>query len=307
MVDAFNLSDFPAQLICIASRASNGTVPAYSEVCDVHRICLGIVSRAIVCSIALAGASCTDTVHDAAPPPDSQPQNLESVSPFQQSLDRHGVPLSVPQSGKAIVVNVPAFQLIAFEDGSPVMRSRIIVGTPWNRTPLIETYTTAIRIRPTWRPTPAMIASGEYVDRRWPAGPKNPLGLAAIRLEPGLLVYLHDTNRRGLFDKPMRALSHGCIRVQQWDDLAAWILDVDHETIHRWANGKRTFDVPTPNIPVLITYLTAFPDGDDRLELFEDIYSRQQSSSTEGETPDVSSLTSETEVAEATAARCVKS
>jgi murein L,D-transpeptidase YcbB/YkuD len=229
------------------------------------------------------------------------------VSPFQQSLDRYGVPLSVPQSGKAIVVNVPAFQLIAFEDGNPVMRSRIIVGTPWNRTPLIETYVTAVRIRPTWRPTPAMIASGEYVDRRWPAGRKNPLGLVAIRLEPGLLVYLHDTNRRGLFDKPMRALSHGCIRVQQWDDLAAWILDVDHETIHRWANGKRTFDVPTPNIPVLITYLTAFPDGDDRLELFEDIYSRQQSSSTEGETPDVSSLTSETEVAEATAARCVKS
>ena len=96
-------------------------------------------------------------------------------------------------------------------------------------------------------------------------------------------------------------------RVQQWDDLAAWLLDVDHETIHRWANGKRTFDVPTPKVPVIIAYLTAFPDGDDRLEHFEDIYSRQQSSSTEGETPDVSSLTSETEVAEATAARCIKS
>jgi murein L,D-transpeptidase YcbB/YkuD len=273
----------------------------------VHRICLGIVSRAIACSIALAGASCTGTGHDAAPPPDSQPQNLESVSPFQQSLDRHGVPLSVPQSGKAIVVNVPAFQLIALEDGSPVMRSRIIVGTPWNRTPLIETYATAVRIRPTWRPTPAMIASGEYVDRRWPAGPKNPLGLAAIRLEPGLLVYLHDTNRRGLFDKPMRALSHGCIRVQQWEDLAAWLLDVDHETIHRWANGKRTFDVPTPNVPVTITYLTAFPGGDGRLEYFEDIYSLQQSSSTEGENPDASSLTSEPEVAEATAGTCAKS
>jgi len=273
----------------------------------VHRRCLGIVSRAIACSIALAGASCTGTGHDAASLPDSQPQSLESVSPFQQSLDRHGIPLSVPQSGKAIVVNVPAFQLIALEDGSPVMRSRIIVGTPWNRTPLIETYVTAVRIRPTWRPTPAMIASGEYVDRRWPAGPKNPLGLAAIRLEPGLLVYLHDTNRHGLFDKPMRALSHGCIRVQLWDDLVAWLLDVERKTVHRWANGKRTFDVPTPNVPVFITYFTAFPGDDGRLEHFEDIYSREHDSSTDGKSPDVSSLTSEPEVAGATAGTCAKS
>jgi len=305
MEEALSLSDFPARPNCRMALASVETVAANQEVWSVHRTRLGVVARAIVCSITLASASCTGTGNGAASV--SQPPSLETVSPFQQSLDRHGVPLSVPQSGKAIVVNVPAYQLIAFEDGSPVLRSRIIVGTLSNRTPIIETYVTAVRIRPTWRPTPAMIASGEYVDQRWPAGPRNPLGLAAIRLEPGLLVYLHDTNQRGLFDKPMRALSHGCIRVQRWDVLAAWLLDVDHETIHRWTNGKRTFDVPKPNVPVFITYLTAFPDDDGRLEHFEDIYLREQNLSSDGESPDISSLTSEPEVAEATAGSCSKS
>ena len=48
-----------------------------------------------------------------------------------------------------------------------------------------------------------MIASGEYRDAVWPPGPNNPLGLAAVRLEPGLLVYLHDTNQRQLFEQDM--------------------------------------------------------------------------------------------------------
>ncbi|MFW5832978.1 MAG: hypothetical protein ACOCYE_02630, partial [Pseudomonadota bacterium] len=45
---------------------------------------------------------------------------------FQAHLDRLDVPLDLPTAGKAIVVNVPAFELIAFEDGEPVLRSRVI-------------------------------------------------------------------------------------------------------------------------------------------------------------------------------------
>ena len=107
---------------------------------------------------------------------------------FQAALDALGVPLSLPPSGKAIVVNIPAFELIAFENAEPVLRSRVIVGTPWHRTPVMTTHTTSVRFRPTWRPTPSMIASGEYRDRVWPPGPNNPLGHAAARLEEGLLV-----------------------------------------------------------------------------------------------------------------------
>ncbi|MFW5681216.1 MAG: L,D-transpeptidase family protein, partial [Pseudomonadota bacterium] len=179
-----------------------------------------------------------------------------------------------PTAGKAIVVNVPAFELIAFEDGEPVLRSRVIVGAPWHPTPLLRTTTSTVRFRPTWRPTPSMVASGEYEDRVWPPGERNPLGLAAIRFADGGLVYLHDTNRRSLFEREQRALSHGCIRVQRWDELIAWLLDWNLADVHRLAQGRATVDVPTPPVPVIIGSYTTFPDDDGRPERFPDIYDR---------------------------------
>lgn len=195
-------------------------------------------------------------------------------SAFQARLDRFGIPLRLPAAGKAILVNVPAFELIAFEDGEPSLRSRVIVGTPWNPTPLLRTTTATVRFRPTWRPTPSMIATGEYEDRLWPPGERNPLGLAAIRFAGGQLVYLHDTNRRNLFERDERALSHGCIRVQRWDHLIAWLLDWDLADVHRLAHGRQTVDVPTPPVPVIVGYYTTFPDDTGEPRHFPDIYDR---------------------------------
>jgi murein L,D-transpeptidase YcbB/YkuD len=118
-----------------------------------------------------------------------------------------------------------------------------------------------------------MVASGEYRDRVWPPGPSNPLGLAAIRLEEGLLVYLHDTNHRELFARDERALSHGCVRVQRWDELIAWLLDTDLATVHAAANGGRTFDQPTPPVPVILGYFTVFPDDAGEPVAYADVYS----------------------------------
>jgi murein L,D-transpeptidase YcbB/YkuD len=169
---------------------------------------------------------------------------------------------------------VPAFELIAFEDAEPAFRSRIIVGAPGTPTPILDTHVSTVRFRPTWRPTPSMIASGEYRDGVRPPGRNNPLGLAAVRLEPGLLVYLHDTNRRDLFAREARALSHGCIRVERWDELVGWLLDMDLETVHRLADGPRSRDVPAPPVPVLIRYLVRFPDETGALERHPDVYGR---------------------------------
>ncbi len=195
-----------------------------------------------------------------------------SADVFQPQLDRAGVPYQVPSNGKAILVNIPAFELIAFEDGVPVLRSRVIVGAPWHRTPRLKTYVSAVRFRPTWRPTPSMVASDEYQNRVWPAGKNNPLGLAAVRLQPGLLVYLHDTNHREKFDQEYRALSHGCVRVQQWDRLVAFVLGLDLAEVHELANGRRTFDAPAPPIPVTLGYFTRFPDAAGKIIDHPDIY-----------------------------------
>ncbi|TVQ34004.1 MAG: hypothetical protein EA356_11315 [Geminicoccaceae bacterium] len=192
---------------------------------------------------------------------------------FQDHLDASGVPLDLPD-GKAIVVNVPAFELIAFEDALPILRSRVIVGAEATPTPLIETATSVVRFRPSWRPTPTMIATGAYEDRRWPPGRNNPLGLAAIRLEPGLLVYLHDTNRRDLFAREDRAMSFGCVRVERWDELIAWLLDWDLADVHRLAEGSRTVDVATEGIPVIFGYFLTFPADDGTAQRFADVYNR---------------------------------
>lgn len=192
-------------------------------------------------------------------------------SDFQVLLDRNGIPLTLPR-GRAILVNIPHFELVAFEDGEPVLRSRIIVGTPRNPTPLVDTHTTRVTFRPSWRPTPSMVASGEYTDVVRPPGVDNPLGLAAVRLEPGLLIYLHDTNQRHLFDREMRALSHGCIRVEKWQALIAWLLGQSEAWVGRMAETPPTREVPAPEVPVLIRYLPAFPAADGRIMRFPDIY-----------------------------------
>ena len=202
---------------------------------------------------------------------------------FQDHLDRAGIAYRVPTSGKAILVNIPAFELIAFIDGTPVLRSRVIVGAPWHRTPRLTSYVSAVRFRPTWRPTPSMIASGEHRDRVWPAGETNPLGLAAVLLEPGLLIYLHDTNRRDLFAQDNRALSHGCVRVEQWAALVAFVLDMDATTVNRLATGKRTFDAPAPPIPVTLGYFARFPDATGRIFDHADVYGLHPASAMPGQ------------------------
>ncbi|MDF2232384.1 L,D-transpeptidase family protein [Albimonas sp. CAU 1670] len=199
---------------------------------------------------------------------------------YQQLMDRHGIPLQVPAQGKAILVNIPSFELIAFEDGEPVMRSRVIVGRDHagDRTPEMTTETSVVRFRPTWRPTPSMIATGKYEDRTWPPGRNNPLGLLAIRLEPGMIIYLHGTNQPKLFEREMRALSSGCVRVERWDEVAAWVLGVDVTEVHEHANGSRTFDMDAWGVPVMMRYFTRFPDEDGELQTHPDVYHQGGSS-----------------------------
>lgn len=212
-------------------------------------------------------------------PPAAATQTPVSVepddrSPFRRALEEAGLSYGIPDEGKAILVNIPSYELIAFEDGEAVMRSKVIVGRNviGDRTPEIDTETSVVRFRPRWRPTPKMVRSGRYKDRIWPPGRKNPLGLLAIRLEPGMLIYLHGTNQPQLFDREERALSGGCIRVERWDEIAAWVLDAELEAVHTAANGSRTFDWDTDRIPVLLRYHAEFPDAEGRLLSHPDIY-----------------------------------
>lgn len=204
-----------------------------------------------------------DTVErEIATAPHSAPEFL--APPFDR----------VPAKGKAIFVNVPSFELIAFEDGREVLRSRTVVGTKKYPTPDLTAETSVVRFRPSWKPTPSMIRDKGTSPHTRPPGPNNPLGLLAIRLDPGMLIYLHGTNEPQLFERDSRALSHGCIRVEKWDEVAAFVLGTSVDDVHRHANGSRTFDMDTEGVPVIVRYETSFPDSRGQMHEYADVYGR---------------------------------
>ena len=110
-------------------------------------------------------------------------------------------------------------------------------------------------------------------------GPDNPLGSVKFMLPNPHAVYLHDTPARKLFDKPERAFSSGCIRLEQPLELAVLLLDEPE----RWSPAAlraaietgETRTVPVKRgIPVLVLYFTAEAPEDGTLQFRPDLYGR---------------------------------
>lgn len=111
------------------------------------------------------------------------------------------------------------------------------------------------------------------------SGPENALGRMRFMAPNEHLVFLHDTPARELFERPVRAFSSGCIRVERAQALAVLLLD-DAE---RWSTQQlaetiadgRTQTLPLRRrVPLLLLYHTARA-GDDGLPAFRaDLYGR---------------------------------
>lgn len=199
----------------------------------------------------------------AEPEPPSAGMAIEPPPPpppprYVDYLRDAGVRFMPPDTGKAILVNIPSFELIAFKDAEPVIITRVIVGERRSQTPVGTVGAGVVRFRPTWRPTPEMIRRHGYEDKLHPPGKRNPLGLATIRFDDSSLVYLHGTNAPKLFNRENRALSNGCVRVEHLNDLVAWTLDWPMEEVEAAMNGRRTFDVETGGFPIHLGYYTTF-------------------------------------------------
>ena len=110
-----------------------------------------------------------------------------------------------------------------------------------------------------------------------PPGPQNPLGRMMFELDNDEFIYLHDTNEKDLFKRAQRALSHGCVRVEQARALAAWSLGVSEEAIDSMISQGRTYSVPLPEIiPVSLVYFTRFPDDHGEVVAYSDLYANRQ-------------------------------
>jgi murein L,D-transpeptidase YcbB/YkuD len=220
-----------------------------------------------------------------------------------------------------IVVNVPLMELFFMQNGEEKMHKRVVVGKPARQTPSLWADMTQIVINPSWGVPPTILKNdvlpgiqksgnqymakkglkaydrdGRQVNveninarnyRRYTykqaPGHDNSLGYVKFNMPNKWDIYLHDTPHREDFAKRERALSSGCVRVQNPMEMAEYILytlqNKQQYTAGRldsMTRTKRTRWEPLKNkIPVYITYLTAYQDTTAaRIRFVKDIYNR---------------------------------
>jgi murein L,D-transpeptidase YcbB/YkuD len=108
-------------------------------------------------------------------------------------------------------------------------------------------------------------------------GAKNALGHVKFLFPNSFDVYLHDTPADSLFARQGRAFSHGCVRVEQPEELARYLLRDKAEWTDRRIKGamlagEEQHVAMSEKVPVHIVYFTAWPKADGTVELFDDIY-----------------------------------
>jgi murein L,D-transpeptidase YcbB/YkuD len=177
---------------------------------------------------------------------------------LQQSLDEP----DPPAKGRYLVVNLAAGLLSAVEDGRTVITSRVVFGKKDTPTPTFSARVSAVWLNPSWI-VPDSIVQKEFGGNAHTEkpGPANPLGPLLLELPNRYEVFLHYTNEPGLFEHDLRAFSHGCVRVQEVQAVARWLLGEDRWSteamdtgLTKLASRRLTLE---QSVPVYIGYRTA--------------------------------------------------
>jgi murein L,D-transpeptidase YcbB/YkuD len=218
-----------------------------------------------------------------------------------------------------VVVNIPAAFVEAVAHGTVERRYRVIVGKIDRPSPTLTAYITAVDLNPTWT-VPLSITKTEIANRmrrdpsylsrmhmrllgahdeeispssvdwsrspnftvRQDAGNWNALGNLKIDMPNPYSVYMHDTDTRKLFADDYRFDSHGCTRVDNVRDLAAWVLQDnppgwDRAAIDAGIATGQTKIINLPHkIPVAWVYLTGWVRRDGTVEFRDDVYKHDE-------------------------------
>ena len=103
-------------------------------------------------------------------------------------------------------------------------------------------------------------------------GPANSMGRVKFGFPNAYDIYLHDTPNKDLFAQDDRTISHGCIRLEDAERLARWMMNRDPQAASKAPEQNVT--LPTP-VPIYVTYLTAQAHN-GQLSFVDDIYGRDQ-------------------------------
>jgi len=196
-----------------------------------------------------------------------------------------------------VFVNIPEYKVRVIRDGRVLDEARVIVGKPDSPTPIFSGEMTYAVVNPSWTVPPSILKSqflpglardpnyaarlgyqvvkrGNGIAIRQPPGERNALGFIKFMFPNDHAVYLHDTPNRSLFSRSERALSHGCVRVDDPFRFAQVVLGP------RWpterlktliGKGERTVMLPE-KIPVHLAYFTLEADQTGTLRSLPDLY-----------------------------------
>jgi L,D-transpeptidase YcbB len=198
-----------------------------------------------------------------------------------------------------IMVNVPEYSMAMIRNGQEIHSARVIVGKNDTQTPIFSDLMSYLVVNPYWNVPVSIIKNemlpayqrnpdyfsrrgyevkkvGERLVVRQPPGPRNALGYIKFLFPNRHAVYLHDTPGRHKFKYAARALSHGCVRVQDPFKLAGIILSGQRgwseRRLRRLIGGKERTIHLANKLPIHIVYFTARVDESGELAVHRDIY-----------------------------------
>jgi len=211
-----------------------------------------------------------------------------------------------------VFINQPAFMAYYHNDGVEQFGMKVVVGSKANQTYFFQDEIQTVEFNPYWGVPQSIIVNEmlpklrrdpSYLDRlgyevqvggravssssvnwygstnavsvRQPPSSDNALGDLKILFPNAHAIYMHDTPAKSFFNRDMRALSHGCIRLVDPRRMAAAVLgsSVDKVNEQIAAGKNRAVQVPE-KVPVYVAYFTAWPDKDGKVQFFDDVYDR---------------------------------
>ncbi|MBB5701935.1 murein L,D-transpeptidase YcbB/YkuD [Ochrobactrum daejeonense] len=213
-----------------------------------------------------------------------------------------------------VMVNQPAYRAEYFENGTEKLGMNVVIGSPAHQTYFFYNKVQTVVFNPSWgvprsiilnEMLPKVMRDTSYLDRNgyevYAGGKKvsasavNWSAVAAgkahvgIRQKPSLDnalgelkilfpnahdIYMHDTPAKSYFSRDMRALSHGCIRLERPRDMAAAVMGTSvHDLGKYFGKNERGIKVKQP-VPVYISYFTAWPDANGDIRYYGDVYGR---------------------------------
>lgn len=215
-----------------------------------------------------------------------------------------------------VFINTPAFDATYVEDGEAKLSMRTVVGGLGTQTYFFQDEIDYVEFHPYWgvpksilvnKYMPKLYRDPSYLDRngfevvnsrgqvvpsssvnwgqyganvpfdvRQRPGKSNALGELKIMFPNKHAIYLHDTPEKHLFGRDNRALSNGCIRLEDPRGMAAAVLGWDRDRLDERLERPHSRETLQTKVPVYVAYFTAWPDDAGEVHYFNDVYSRDE-------------------------------